>query len=315
MQKLGISISLMEASVSPLYITGKCRLHCHDQTALEHHLTEVLKYNAEQASRIKQEISTLLSDNDDTSVHDHHFWVFAAENISAEAIRAILLVLEHSELLHLLSYRNMFGDTALHWCARFQRSDIMKLILECLNEDEWSQLFSTAGFWGRIPLHLSCDRDDTESVELMLDNLRLDKQSLLLETAHMSGDSPLHEAAARGYTDTMMVIRQSVTEDHWLDLLQKKGYGGFTVLQGAAYLDKQGSITAIKDSVSDADWMKLLAIPLPEYNTSVHFHKGKYQEAGCRIDEMRKAARVKNAIGMANKTGINFVGYQCTGGS
>lgn len=94
----------------PLYTTGKCRLHCHDQTALEHHLTEVLKYSAEQASRTKQEISTLLSDNDDTCVHDHHFWVFAAENISAEAIRAILLGLEHGELLRLLSYRNMFGD-------------------------------------------------------------------------------------------------------------------------------------------------------------------------------------------------------------
>ena len=91
------------------------------------------------------------------------------------------------------------------------------------------------------------------------------------------------------------MIRQSVTEDHWLDLLQKKGYGGFTVLQGAAYLDKQGSITAIKESVSDADWMKILAIPLPEYNTSVHFHKKKYQDAGCSVrTEKNNNKRKKN---------------------
>ena len=282
----------------PMWIVDD-KIYC-DEAELKHHLIQKLNYNEDNACRVIQQITELL-DNDNSL---WGFWEEAAENVSTEVIRVILQSIEHTQLIYMLSYRDVLGCTALHRCADNKRSDVIEMILDCcVSEEQCYQLLSiTIGIrW--TPLHMSCEKGDTESVRVMLNHINQDMRYSLLQIRDRYSFTPLHRASLSGHTDVMKMIHESVTHTQWINLLQMKGFYEMTVLQTAAYFDKQSRcIETIRESVSDEEWIQLLSTPLPEYDPEDD-NEAEYQRAVSKIDELRTAARVKSALLIADKSG------------
>ena len=282
----------------PIWIVDD-KIYC-DEAELKHHLIQKLNYNEDNACRVIQQITALLKNNNSL----RGFWWEAAEKMSTEVIRVILQSIEHTQLIYMLSYRDVLGDTALYWCARNKRSDVIEMILDCcVSEEQCYQLLSITGGWRWTPLHKSCRAGDTESVRVMLNHMNQDMRYSLLQIRDNISNTPLHYVSREVHTDVMKMIHESVTHTQWINLLQMKEYRQMTVLQTAVYFDKQsGSIETIRESVSDEEWIKLLFTPLPQ-NQGWPLNKAEYQRAVSKIDELRTAARVKSALLIANQSG------------
>ena len=83
------------------------KIYCDDAKLLNH-LTNELKYNENDAARISQQIA----------VHLKHsllyFWSLAAQTMGTEAIKVLLHSIEHSQLIYILNYQDVYGYTALN---------------------------------------------------------------------------------------------------------------------------------------------------------------------------------------------------------
>ena len=283
----------------PMWIVDD-KIYC-DEAELKHHLIQKLNYNEDNACRVIQQITELLNNNNGL----RGFWRKAAEKMSTEVIRVILQSIEHTQLIYMLSYRDVLGDTAaLYWCADNKRSDVIEMILDCCVSEEqcYQLLISITDSLGWTPLHASCIIGDTESVRVMLNHINQDMRYSLLQMRDRLSNTPLHHASLNGHTDVMKMIHESVTQTQWINLLQMKGFAEMTVLQTAAYWDEQSScIETIRESVSDEEWMKLVSTHLPEDHR--RYDETKYQRAVSKIDELRTAARVKSALLIANQSG------------
>ena len=99
----------------PMWIVDD-KIYC-DEAELKHHLIQKLNYNEDNACRVIQQITELLNNNN--SLHGlRGFWWEAAEKMSTEVIRVILQSIEHTQLIYMLSYKDVLGgDTVLHECA------------------------------------------------------------------------------------------------------------------------------------------------------------------------------------------------------
>ena len=279
----------------PIWLDGH-EIYCDDAKLLNH-LTHELKYNENDAARIIQQIT----------VHLKHsllyFWSLAAQTMDTEAIRVLLHSIEHSQLIYMLSYRDVYGYTALNVCADSGNNEVIKIILDSVSEEECYQLLSITDYRGWTPLHQSCSRGAAESVRVMLNYINQDMRYSLLQTRSNGGDTPLHRASDDDHTDVMKEIHESVTQTQWINLLQMKGYEEITVLHSAAYGNNQSCIDTIRDSVSDEEWLQLVSTPLPEYDESIHVSEYFYQGAVDWIDELRAAARVKSVFQIENHSG------------
>ena len=158
-------------------------IYCNE-AELKHHLIQKLNYNEDNACRVIQQITALLKNNNSL----RGFWWEAAEKMSTEVIRVILQSIEHTQLIYMLSYRDVLGEyTALHWCADYKRSDVIEMILDCCVSEEqcYQLLISNTGraSWGLAcgwtPLHVACSSGDTESVRVMLIHINQDMSKLL----------------------------------------------------------------------------------------------------------------------------------------
>ena len=282
----------------PMWIVDN-KIYC-DGAELKQFLIQKLNYNEYNACRVTQQITELFNNNNSL----RGFCREAAEKMSTEVIRVILQSKEHTQLIYMLSYRDVLGEyTALHWCADYKRSDVIEMILDCcVSEEQCYQLLSITDWSRRTPLHLSCSSGDKESVRVMLNHINQDIMYSLLQMGDNWSDTPLHHASHDGRTDVMKMIHESVTHTQWINLLQMKGSREMSVLQTAAYSDKRSSIETIRESVSDEEWIKLVSTPLPEYNPR-HHYEAWYQRAVSKIDELKTAARVKSALLIANQSG------------
>ena len=66
--------------------------------------------------------------------------------MSTEAIRVILQSIEHNQLVYMLSYQYLsYEYAAIHYCAQYERSDVIALIVDCVSEEECNQLLSIVG--------------------------------------------------------------------------------------------------------------------------------------------------------------------------
>ena len=96
----------------PMWIVDD-KIYC-DEAELKHHLIQKLNYNEDNACRVIQQITELLNNNNGL----RGFWREAAEKMSTEVIRVILQSIEHTQLIYMLSYKDVLGgDTVLHECA------------------------------------------------------------------------------------------------------------------------------------------------------------------------------------------------------
>ena len=208
-------------------------IYCNE-AELKHHLIQKLNYNEDNACRVIQQITALLKNNNSL----RGFWWEAAEKMSTEVIRVILQSIEHTQLIYMLSYRDVLGEyTALHWCADYKRSDVIEMILDCcVSEKECYQLLGITDPWRLTPLRVSCIVGDTESVRVMLNHINQDMRYLLLQIRDIVPFTPLHYASRYRHTDVMKMIHQSVTQTQWINLLHMKGSMKMTVLQSAATL-------------------------------------------------------------------------------
>ena len=281
----------------PMWIVDD-KIYCNE-AELKHHLIQKLNYNEDNACRVTQHITELSNNNNSL----RGFWMEAAKKMSTEVIRVILQSIEHTQLIYMLSYRDVLEYTALQWCAYNKRSDVIEMILDCcVSEEQCYQLLSITGGWRWTPLHKSCRAGDTESVRVILNHINQDMKYSLLQMRDYISNTPLHQASHSGRTDVMKIIHESVTLTQWINLLQMKGGVEMTVLQTTAYWDKQsGFIETVRESVSNEEWIKLLSTPLPEYIRRIG--EAKYQRAVSKIDELRTAARVKSALLIADKSG------------
>ena len=294
----------MEASASntttvqyPIWIDGD-KIYC-DEAKLKDHLTDELNYNGNDATKITEQI------NGHMKYGLRYFWSSAAKTMDTKAIRVLIHNLEHSQLICVLNYQDEYLDTALHYCARHERNEVIKVILDSVGEEECYQLLSIRDNVEWRPLYRSCTRGDTESVRVMLNHINQDMRYSLLQMTDGLSNTPLHLASSSRNTAMMKVIHESVTQTQWINLLQMQEDLGMTVLQYAVYWNEPSSIDAIRDSVSDEEWLQLVSSPLPEYNELYH-NDDRYQRAVDRIDEMRAATRVKSVLQTTNNSGMFF---------
>ena len=187
------------------------KIYC-DEAKLKDHLIHKLSYNYNDAignGRIKYGLL--------------YFWSSVANTMSTEAIRVLLHSLEHSQLIHMLSYQNECGKTALHRCADNKNNELIKVVLDSVSEDECNQLLSiTDNLSGWTPLHMSSYRGDTESVRVMQNHVNQDMRCSLLQISSDGGNTPLHLTSYNDHTDIIKVIHESVTQAQWINLLQMR---------------------------------------------------------------------------------------------
>ena len=271
---------------------------CCDKAVLEYQLKRELNSVENGDNKSVQQMIGLMNDKIEK------FWCSAAEDMSTEAIRVILQSIEHNQLVYMLSYQCLtYEYAAIHYCAQYERSDVIALILDCMSEEECNQLLSIVGRYRWIPLHVSCERGDVESVRVMLNHLNRDMRYLLLQMKDYTGCSPLYAASMSGHTDIMKVIHGSVTQAQWSNLLRMKAGSGMTALQMTAFCNKHSSIETIRDSFSNDTWKWLLRIPLPYYNDRIYLYRDNYNRVVNIIDELRTAAIVRSAILITDNTG------------
>ena len=271
-----------------------------DEAKLTDHLTQNLNYNENGSSRAN--LVNLLKNVEKVLQQQTspNFRRSAAEEMSIESFRVLQHSLEHSQLIRRLSHQDRLKRTALHWCARHGRNEVIKVILDSVSEEECYQLLSIRDNVEWTPLYWSCLQGDIESVKVMLNHINQEMRYSLLQITDEYGNTPLHFAP----TDVIKVIHKSVTQSQWINLLQMKGRGELTVLQAAAYWNTHSCVDTIRDSVSDEEWLQLVSTPLPEYTWSLHYHDAYYQEAVNTIDKLRAAARVKSVLQTENNSGM-----------
>ena len=101
-------------ALKPDFILSRySEIYC-DEARLKHHLIWKLSYNEDNANRVIKQITELL--NKASALGD--FWDEATkEGTSSEVVNVILQSIDHSQLITVLSYQDVGGYTALHWCA------------------------------------------------------------------------------------------------------------------------------------------------------------------------------------------------------
>ena len=300
------TVSNTETGLWPFWIESN-EIFC-DKAGLKLQLEQNLTYDSENILRIIEKIT---SQNGRNSIPLSDFWSKAASAyIPDEMLRLILMNMEHSEMLYLLSYRdiNLGYSSTFHWCTHNKKTEILSIIFDCLCEDECFQFLSICGKKLWTPFHLSCLLGDTESLKAMLRHVDEDQRCSLLTIANQNFATPIHTVIHNEHIDILEAIQNFLTHDHWLMTLQLKDSREMTVLQAAIYFDKQSAIAKLKESVSKEEWVWLLSNPLPVLNRRF-CNEESYQQYVNRVENLQIAAKLESIILTTDQAGTSKMAF------
>ena len=164
-------------------------------------------------------------------IHHHHILRMILQCLSSED-RVRLLRTELSAwctLLHLIVSNDKTGET-------------MKTVLELVSENQYHHLLSVRDKYKRTPLHWVCETNNSTAILEVIMRLVTSEQTRyeLLQIPALIGPIPLHYAAHRNATQTIRIICDSVSSHLLIKLLTTTGgYLGQTPVQRAKQHGKQ----------------------------------------------------------------------------